>query len=518
VRVVRAANDFHLPSLLVAVGLALVLATAAVGTPADPDLWGHITFGQDIINTGHLIQVDRHSFTDDRPWVNHEWLTEVVFAETYRLGGSPGLIVLKLLLIGGLLTLVWRHLTPLRPPLAVTVAIVTLTFVGTYWRTHTVRPQLFSLLCFAILLIAMVRADQGRRRWLLVLPALLALWVNLHGGWIVGLGVLGLWTAARIAQTQISWNERAGLALVGMACVAATLLNPYGIHMWQFLGETVRLGRADIEEWGSVLTYPVSLGLPWALVLTCAALAIWRAPGTRRWLYVAVVGLLAAASFQVSRLDAFFTLAVVILLAPELVALATSFRHPSRVLPRTAAAPAVSMRGVIAITVVTVVAMMIPAVKMIEPHTTCLPIGGPWIPDTEAGRFIQANQLKGRMLTWFDWGEYAIWHFGPALQVSMDGRRETVYSDATIQAHRRFYAGDATALPYVGQLSPDYIWLPTRLPITNKLGEAGWTQVFTSAVSIVFARDGAESFQSPAQSTTQSTTMTSADRRCFPGP
>ena len=76
------------PSFLVGAGLVLLLFTASVGTPADADLWGHLTFGRDIVASGHAVQVDRYSFTSDVPWVNHEWLAEVVFFEAYRLAGS----------------------------------------------------------------------------------------------------------------------------------------------------------------------------------------------------------------------------------------------------------------------------------------------------------------------------------------------------------------------------------------------------------------------------------------------
>jgi hypothetical protein len=114
------------------------------------------------------------------------------------------------------------------------------------------------------------------------------------------------------------------------------------------------------------------------------------------------------------------------------------------------------------------------------------------------------------MLTWFDWGEYAIWHFGPGLQVSMDGRRETVYTDVTLQAHRRFYAADDTALSYLETLDPDYIWLPARLPVTGALAGHGWVPVFTSANSVVFSREGAGPFQAVAP--------TPAGTCCFPGP
>jgi len=152
------------PALLVRVGLLLILATAAIGTSADADLWGHLRFGQDILRTGSILQVDDYSFTSDRPWINHEWLSEVSFAEAYRFGGATGLVALNLVVIAALLLLVWSHVRRISPASGATMWILTLVFVGTYWRTHSVRPQLFSVLLFALLLVLMTRADDGRRR------------------------------------------------------------------------------------------------------------------------------------------------------------------------------------------------------------------------------------------------------------------------------------------------------------------------------------------------------------------
>src|SRR5215831_4222552 len=74
-------------------------------TVADPDLWGHIRFGQDILRTGSLIRTDTYSYrTAGQVWINHEWLSEVIFAGIYNRLGPRGLIVskvfLSLLIIG----------------------------------------------------------------------------------------------------------------------------------------------------------------------------------------------------------------------------------------------------------------------------------------------------------------------------------------------------------------------------------------------------------------------------------
>jgi hypothetical protein len=74
---------------------------------ADPDLWGHVRFGQDLWATNHIIRPDVYSYlTGEQPWINHEWLAEAIYAGLYAALETPGLIALNVavgLLIVGLI-------------------------------------------------------------------------------------------------------------------------------------------------------------------------------------------------------------------------------------------------------------------------------------------------------------------------------------------------------------------------------------------------------------------------------
>lgn len=494
------------PELLIGVGMLLACFVATVGTPADPDLWGHLTFGRDIVATRAIVQSDRYSFTSDRPWTNHEWLSEVTYFLTYRMGGPVGLIAFKcaatILMIG----LLWWHLRRFNPATWVLALLLFLAFVGTHWRVSTVRPQLFSVLLFTSLVIAITEADAGRRRLLWCLPLLMVLWVNLHGGWIVGVGTLGIWTGLGILDRAISARERLVMAIVGITTLLATLMNPYGFELWKFLFETVRLQRPDIQEWKSVTAFPAVVWVPWILVLCGGVLAIWRGGWPRRSSYVAIVAMLAVASFRVSRLDAFFTLATVVLLAPQLIA---AFRAaPGK--PALLRQAEVGGAGALVITVVACAAMIATALVIARPSLSCINTELDWLPEADAGRFIALNRLHGRLLSWFDWGEYAIWHFGPGLLVSLDGRRETVYSEPFILAHQQFYYAEVEQAAFVERIKPDYIWLPNRLPSVRRLRQDGWAEIFHGPLSTVFARPGGGPFQRVEGK--------APGPRCFPGP
>jgi hypothetical protein len=65
-------------------------------TIADPDLWGHVTFGRVVWHTGAVSQPDPFSYvTAGRLWLNHEWLSEVIFYLAFDAMGPLGLILLK---------------------------------------------------------------------------------------------------------------------------------------------------------------------------------------------------------------------------------------------------------------------------------------------------------------------------------------------------------------------------------------------------------------------------------------
>jgi hypothetical protein len=93
----------------------------------------------------------------------------------------------------------------------------------------------------------------------------------------------------------------------------------------------------------------------------------------------------------------------------------------------------------------------------------------------------------------------------------MDGRRETVYTAATIDAHLDLYEGFPSGLAYARKVNADYVWLPVQAKALNALRNEGWTPIFLGPASVILARAG---------STIEPTVLSSRARpsRCFPGP
>jgi hypothetical protein len=524
------------PPRLIAFALFAFVVAASARTDADADLWGHLIFGRDTARAGAVISHDTYSFTTDRPWVNHEWLAEVLMWQAWHTGGSAGIVTAKLGVILATLGVVWGALAAAGVARGLAVALTLTAWIGILPRFTTFRPQIFSALLFALVLA--VLADVRRRRrpqgaW--TLPFIFAAWVNLHGGWLVGAAVLAVCVLATLAERRIEPKQAASLALISVLSAAATLANPYGWRLWQFLWQTVGFGRDDILDWQPIAHVPAHF-VPWLLVTVALGIIgwLWRPR-------IDAVGLLIPAvlwvgTLKVNRLDAFFALAAVVL--PQFGDRSRRLKsardedtdqkpvdaNPKGGLPSTTLRPGKPTRhepdgmraangtevvGRIVIGGTAALAIAAVAALHVGREMACVRIGdAPAYPEPQAEEYIRKNALRGRMLTFYDYGEYAIWHFAPGLQVSLDGRRETVYSDAVLEAHRRFFESPSLQRDFPGRLGADHIWLPNYVDAGEALESTGYIQVFRGPKSTIWSRQAIRTTAPPGDE----------GARCFPGP
>jgi hypothetical protein len=419
-----------------------VAGSVCVRAAVDPDLWGHLRFGLDVAADRRLTSVDPYSFTQDKPWINHEWLSELLFALVHRVAGVSGLLLLKIAILAAAFLLLASMTRGVNEDKRWWLLAISIFGIGPIAATF--RPHLWTILALAVILKIL---SSGRGFWWL--PLVFAVWANMHGGWIVGIAVLGLWIVGRAFDTR---DLRAQLPFVLVLAVAvmATLINPYGWGLWRFLLTTVRMGR-DISEWRPlwehfeiryVLLWPLTVG-----VVATTALARWR---HLTWAASLPVLWLGVNGLFVSRLAPLFS---------EIALLATAQAwRSSNVL---AASPALPARMPVRAKMMVDAAVL--AAVTLTPfagHIRCLEIEGPSAPDLVAAGAFESPDARGRLVVPFNWGEYGIWHWGPRLRVSMDGRRETIYSDGMLDLHGEVVAGGARGRDYLARVRPEYVWLP----------------------------------------------------------
>ena len=105
---------------------------------------------------------------------------------------------------------------------------------------------------------------------------------------------------------------------------------------------------------------------------------------------------------------------------------------------------------------------------------------------------LKRSGIRGNLAVPFDWGEYAIWHLGPSLKVSIDGRRETVYSDRSYRQSRDLERGTG-AWDALLRTPPatDLVLAPDGSPTLNLLARtSGWLPLYQDTYCALFVREG----------------------------
>ena len=464
-------------------------------TVADPDLWGHVTFGRVVWQTGAVSQPDPFSYvTAGHPWLNHEWLSEVIFYLAFAAMGPLGLILLKTatsLIVFGLL---YRHLcgqglTPLRAGLIV-LAVVHFFLVSLI----TARTLFFSYPLFLVVLIIVRGLSRGETSRAWMLPPLFVLWANLHPGFLAGIGVLAIWSlmelatrsrSSRTGETPNSPSTRVILTVL-TASALATILNPFGLDLWSFLYHTATVPRPDITEW-QPLTLMTRYGLPYAAYV---ALAVWGVLYSRRErppALLAVLIVLIVLPLIAIRHTPLSALGIAVLAGEHI-----SDAWERAFAARSGSPPGDSGRIQVAATVLLLAGAGL-LVALSVPHLSCIrvepAIGGSY-PARVIG-LIKKSGFRGNLAIHFDWGEYAIYHLGPTVKVSVDGRRETAYPRAVYIENQNFMRGlgdwDAllknhdTHLALVKSGSPTFNLMKLK---------PGWHLIYEDPLAGLFGRDG----------------------------
>jgi hypothetical protein len=495
-------------ALAAVAAVAVVLAVYAVRS-ADADLWGHLRYGQHILENGGRVGADPFAYTTTgRVWNDHEYLAQMALWLAYAGAGPVGLIVLKCVL--GLATayLLYRALRLGTDDPRIWAPLLVLLAAGV-GRWLLFRPQLFSFLLMALFVLVLFRhlvghdfdpdsARRGRspdphcgpaRLWLL--PILVPLWVNLHGGFLAGIGAVGLALALRVVQGLYRHGFRAKSVLVSAlplsitlaACLAATLLNPLGWRLWPYL--RTELGFSDnrvyIQEWQPLWQV---WGLWPALVPFFAVLAVLvvvgvgacRA-GTRIAAIPAWVWLLSCVPLTVMAFQSNRHIPVQLIWAAPVVGLLAPVAKPKLWLGVTTLAGAVA-----------VLATM-PVLLDPRPRIGLGPSAfGATRPD-RAVAFMKVNGLKGNVLTPLWWGSYLTWELYPNVRVSMDGRNVTLFGREQVAANFHVYSDERPDLdtPWAG--APDYLLVPCDTPGLGVIRtDRRWEVLYEDAGAVVFVR------------------------------
>lgn len=303
-------------------------------TQADGDLSAHIRMGNRILLTRHIPAHSLASYTAaTEPMIAHAWLAEIWFASLYRLGGLPLICGFAGIVVGlthGMIAL-WLRRHGADPRWAFLAALLSLALGSTHWLA---RPHLFSIFFSAITLF-LLESERPNRQLLFI--SVYALWANLHGGWLYGLAMIGLYIVGELGEAWLAsdrtyWLGRARRDAVAFVLAsAATLLNPFGLALHREVLTAVT-SASLAKNMAEFLAPNFQDAGQWPFLLAILLMTALLSLGVRRmplpWLAVVIVSLFFA-------LRSFRNIALFGVTAWPLIALhvARAFPHGRRKFP-----------------------------------------------------------------------------------------------------------------------------------------------------------------------------------------
>jgi hypothetical protein len=465
---------------LLALGIAGILVICG-RSAAELDLWGHIQWGGVFLDRGGVTRVDPFSYLSaGYPWIDHQWLGDVILAWSWRTTGASGLLALKLVvwaLVMGL-ALAWL----LRSGLPLLKAAILLFFGAALLNgfTLTIRPQMFTALGFSLTLLILLQAEQGRYRWLWGLPALFLLWANLHAGFLVGLGVVGIWGAAYLLthrRREVWLRVLPPLVLSPLA----TLVNPYGIELPLFLLRHLGDVRLGIAEWEPL---QINTLFGWAylawLILIGLGLAASRRPRSPG--LILILALTACLPWLSQRHILFFSLAALWVGGP-IIGEAWERWMPLK--------PSGRKRPAWALLLPVLAAGLLLALR--PPELKKIPLPNPQQYPLAATALLEQSGVSGNLANNPNWGNFLTWHLKPKVKISLDSRFEQAYPAEVYNAHLRWLLGVGEWDTLLRSDPTDMALIDSGSPADNLLRKApGWVEVFRDAASALYARQGSE--------------------------
>ncbi len=464
----------------------------------DGDLGRHLTIGEYILSQRVIPTIDIFSHTKfGDPITPHEWLSQLIFAISYRLAGFNGVILLSAILIG--CAYAWVYHFSMRKsgsPLSALIVVILVAAAGSlHWLT---RPHLFTILFLIIWYNLLDRVYSGATSAWWLLPITMLAWVNLHGAFIAGFVlcagfIVGVfwegWLAKSISLAD-SRKRLIRLLLAGFISLLVTLLNPVGWRIWEtslgylqnnyLVSHTAEYLPPDFHQ---ISTWPFLLLI--CLSLLFMGLARPQFPG---YMPILVAGWTGMALISTRNIPLY-----AIIVAPALAISIQAF-EPIKLLK-----PFFRLDYQIAITEKMIKGWLFPILVIGVTYLLFMSgikldfgrYGNQFYPTTfplEAVDWLEAHPQEGNMFNYFPWGGYLLFRLWPQELVFIDGQTDFYGEDLT-----RVYEAILTSQNGWDKNLVDYgvewIVFPSGEPfVQNAIATSEWQPIYKDAVTVILRR------------------------------
>jgi len=487
----------------------LTLAVLFAEPVRDGDLWWHLAYGRHMVENRTLIPDHTlYTWTPTEADANYcAWLPEIMLYGGHLLGGLPLLFAFRYLCMLAFVFLVWRHARRRGVAAHPVTWLICLTGVLMSYCAAHLKQEIVSYVLMSLTAATWMRlksSDEKAWRWCWLLPVLMALWVNSHGGCIFGLFFLAVilvgeeMNALYCPRAALPLRTRRHLFLAILASGLTICVTPYGlaypIQLVRSLLDPALQGVVDpIDAYKSIfaprtgrLHFVQYLALAGAMLLALGAL-VRRSHGIDWALILANVGF--AVLYGRFLRCTFYWAPIFALSAVHLLAAVPGRLRPRRRATANIAAAAVALL---------VLGLSGRAVyeSAVDPVTDrWLGFGASCLNPVEEAEFIAANLAGCRLGNDYVSGGYLLWRLWPETKVFIDPRQFPFRK--WYAAYRAFEAGQSRELLALHPCEAWCIQYRYHRPLKWLTNSPEWTPLFYGPVAVVFGRTDAAGKTAP---------------------
>ncbi len=460
-----ARGEYRMLKWLLVVALWVSAALALSLNLADPDLWGHVRYGQDAparwpvapyrdpyvhgdrLPVGQPREHCRAHLRHDLRLVRRRRPASLQVPGGPQHPGAHGLGCarqgVKAIALSAFLLLIANNLTAFFP----------------------VRPQVLSFAWCALMLLVFEKAFTGwslwlhdkegvaeraptdacrwtprQLTWLLLVAPIIVLWTNSHGAFVAGVCIAGAYVGGRAIEAIYYRRRQAAgvvLALVGagVLAVAATFVNPYGTRLHQWLLASLGSPRPEITEWAAPQQ---SDPIFWPFVaLVGLAIASWAFTHRRRdWVQIAILVLVGWQACSHIRHIAFFAILCGFWLAPHVQSAARRLKPDTSRMPiqRLGTWWRWGFAGALSVAILLQANALYGRLSVLPVYRSAYPV--------DTFQWMTFKGIHGKLVVSFNWAQYAIAALAPETTVAFDGRFRTCYPQSIVDKSFDFLLGE----------------------------------------------------------------------------
>ena len=443
------------------------------------DLGWHLAAGDLIRHQGNIPLRDPWSFTSgSKQWFNLSWLWDVFASALFQQAGFRGLLLFVVAcgaaIVGCLTSICLRSGAS---AIAVCISVLSASLLypafAAFPNVYLAASPNISTMLFSVIFYG---ACLKPTRRMFLLPVIMVLWANLHGGFVIGLFIVGIFCG--VALLRRDWDNFKTYGFVGAGCFVATFINPLGWHIYQGVSGTVgNFVQAYITEWWPYyrnITMPGSIpGILYILIFVALELRHrGSCPLEARllsWLFL-FLGL-----YQFRYMSFFFIFSTVPLAL-----------HLDRLLPRRPNNFEIE-RGLLFAGIVVTCALPL-AYRHLDPA-----LGLPPMISERDVRYLETHFPHARMLNHWNYGGILIFRDRGAIPVFVDGRASTAYPDALLRDYFKLGQLEVNETDWDTVLEKYHIdtvvWMKTHEALRRFLvGKRGWKEAYTGLYASIYVK------------------------------